>query len=418
MNCLPHVHTYGSALFRKAGNFISTSLNQCHVPLWKRNFEHVSVKTVDLEFLLTRFRSQCYSSRKSSSSTKKTSRTKKVDPEQSKVMKNEKDAFFVVRKGDVVGVFKSFADCQTQVGSSICDPPVSVYKGYSLTKETEIYLSSYGLKNACYTIRAADVKEDIFGALMPCPFQEAASSKGETSHNDATKKRPQDMLQLEYGVGLGSLGSIAVADLARKHAKLDPHAGAQITSSGHALVPLLVSLWQQSCTLEFDGASKGNPGPAGAGAVLKTNAGNVICKLREGLGIATNNAAEYRALILGLKHALRKGYTNIHVRGDSKLVCMQLQGLWKVKHEHMSELCEQAMKLKDKFLSFQINHVLRELNGEADAEANLAVKLAGEKVKSRRSWPKSLIVLAEVFWFVMEYIYKTRMRSRILSLFG
>ncbi|XP_016685562.1 uncharacterized protein [Gossypium hirsutum] len=286
------------------------------------------------------------------------------------VMENEKDAFFVVRKGDVVGVFKSFADCQTQVGSSICDPPVSVYKGYALTKETEIYLSSYGLKNARYTIRAADVKEDIFGALMPCPFQEPASSKGETSHYDATKKRPQDMLQLEYGVGLGSLGSIAVADLARKHVKLDPYAEAQITSSGH-----------QSCTLEFDGASKGNPGPAGAAAVLKTDAGNVICKLREGLGIATNNAAEYRALILGLKHALRKGYTNIHVRGDSKLVCMQLQGLWKVKHEHMSELCEQAMKLKDKFLSFQINHVLRESNGAADAEANLAVKLAEGQIQ-------------------------------------
>ncbi|KHG02743.1 hypothetical protein F383_25913 [Gossypium arboreum] len=284
-------------------------------------------------------------------------------------MENEKDAFFVVRKGDVVGVFKSFADCQTQVGSSICDPPVSVYKGYSLTKETEIYLSSYGLKNARYTIRAADVKEDIFGALMPCPFQEPASSKGETSHNDATKKRPQDMLQSEYG-GLGSLGSIAVADPVRKHFKLDPHAEAQITSSGH-----------QSCILEFDGASKGNPGPAGAAAVLKTDAGNVICKLREGLGIATNNAAEYRAIILGLKHALRKGYTNIRVRGDSKLVCMQLQGLWKVKHEHMSELYEQAMKLKDKFLSFQINHVLRELNGEADAEANLAVKLAEGQIQ-------------------------------------
>ncbi|MBA0660366.1 hypothetical protein Goklo_012389 [Gossypium klotzschianum] len=232
MNCLPHMHAYGSALFRKTGNFISTSLNQCHVPLWKRNFEHASVKTVDLEFLLTRFRAQCYSSRKSSSSTKKSSGTKKVDPEQPQVMENEKDAFFVVRKGDVVGVFKSFADCQTQVGSSICDPPVSVYKGYALTKETEIYLSSYGLKNARYTIRAADVKEDIFGALMPCPFQEPASSKGETSHYDATKKRPQDMLQLEYG-GLGSLGSIAVADLARKHVKLDQHAEAQITSSGH-----------------------------------------------------------------------------------------------------------------------------------------------------------------------------------------
>ncbi|KAG8498474.1 hypothetical protein CXB51_005030 [Gossypium anomalum] len=408
MNCLPHVRAYGSALFRKAGNFIATtSLNQCHVPLWKRSFEHACVKTVDLEFLLTRFRTQCYFSRKSNSrsSTKKASRIKKVHPEQPPVMENEKDAFFVVRKGDVVGVFKSFADCQAQVGSSICDPPVSVYKGYSLTKETEIYVSSCGLKNALYTIRAADVKEDLFGALMPCPFQEPASSKGETSHNDATKKRPQDMLQSEYG-GLGSLGSIAVADPMRKHFKLDPHAEAQITSSGHALMPVLMSLWQQSCILEFDGASKGNPGPAGAAAVLKTDAGNVICKLREGLGIATNNAAEYRAIILGLKHALRKGYTNIRVRGDSKLVCMQyyhfklrslasvlfwysynyyfleqLQGLWKVKHEHMSELYEQAIKLKDKFLSFQINHVLRELNGEADAEANLAVKLAEGQIQ-------------------------------------
>ncbi|KAK5833792.1 hypothetical protein PVK06_017651 [Gossypium arboreum] len=325
MNCPPHVQTYGSALFRKAGNFISTSLNQCHVPLWKRNFEHASVKIVDLEFLLTRFRTQCYSSRKSSSSTKKTSRTKKVDPEQPKVMENEKDAFFVVRKGDVVGVFKSFADCQTQVGSSICDPPVSVYKGYSLTKETEIYLSSYGLKNARYTIRAADVKEDIFGALMPCPFQEPASSKGETSHNDATKKRPQDMLQLEYGVGLGSLGSIAVADLARKHVKLDPHAGAQITSSGHV-------------------SRFGSDMPKSRSCVVYFHFIEVLSFQVKELSFC--------------------------------FVVEQLQGLWKVKHEHMSELCEQAMKLKDKFLSFQINHVLRELNGEADAEANLAVKLA------------------------------------------
>ncbi|PPD75176.1 hypothetical protein GOBAR_DD27900 [Gossypium barbadense] len=86
-------------------------------------------------------------------------------------------------------------------------------------------------------------------------------------------------------------------------------------------MPVLVSLWQQSCILEFDGASKGNPRPVGAAAVLKTDAGNV------GLGIVTNNAAEYRAIILGLKHALRKGYTNIHVRGDSKLVCMQEHGV-------------------------------------------------------------------------------------------
>ncbi|KAK8627360.1 hypothetical protein V6N13_134972 [Hibiscus sabdariffa] len=338
-------------------------------------FQNAVVKTVDLEFLLTRFSTRRHSSRSSNSSRKRASRTKKVDPEQP-VMENEKDAFFVVRKGDVVGVFKSFAECQAQIGSSICDPPVSVYKGSSLAKETEKYMSSRGLTNALYTIKAADVKEDLFRALIPCTFQEPASSKCETSHNDETKKRPHDMLQSEYGV-LGSLGLPAVADPMRKHVKLEPHAEVQTASSGYL-----------SCILEFDGASKGNPGPAGAAAVLKTDTGTVICKLREGLGVATNNAAEYRAVILGLKHALRKGYKNICVRGDSMIVCMQLQGLWKVKHEHMSELHAQAMELKNKFLSFQINHVLRvhlnsvkgsgkDLNGEADAEANLAVKLAG-----------------------------------------
>ncbi|XP_022734416.1 uncharacterized protein LOC111287976 isoform X2 [Durio zibethinus] len=366
MNCFSQMRAYGSAIFRKAGNFIATStLNQCHVPLWKRNFEHAGVKTVDLGFLSTRFRAQCYSSHKSNP-RKKASRTKKVDPEP--VMKNDNDAFFVVRKGDVVGVYKSFADCQAQVGSSICDPPVSVYKGYSLTKDTEEYLASCGLKNALYTIKAADVTEDLFGALIPCPFQEPASSRGEASQNDVTKKRSQDLFESDYG-GRGATGSIAVADHVRKHIKLDPHAQVQIASS------------DRSCILEFDGASKGNPGPAGAAAVLRTDAGNVICKLREALGIATCNAAEYRAIILGLKHALKKGYTSISVKGDSKLVCMQMQGLWRVKHEHLSELYEEAQKLKNNFLSFEINHVLRKLNVEADAQANLAIKLAEGQIE-------------------------------------
>ncbi|KAI5352470.1 hypothetical protein L3X38_005361 [Prunus dulcis] len=77
------------------------------------------------------------------------------------------------------------------------------------------------------------------------------------------------------------------------------------------------------CTLEFDGASKGNPGLAGAGAVLRADDGSLICELHEGLGVRTNNVAEYRALILGLKYALKKGFTKIRVKGDSKLVCMQ-----------------------------------------------------------------------------------------------
>ncbi|EPS70565.1 hypothetical protein M569_04195, partial [Genlisea aurea] len=245
-------------------------------------------------------------------------------------MKEDKEAFFVVRKGDLIGVYKSLNDCQAQVGTSICDPPVSVFKCNSMPKDTEKYLMSCGLKNALYSIRASDITEELFGALESCPVQ--VPSRGETSihKSESNKKRPQGTLWSQYG---------------------------------------------RSCTLEFDGASKGNPGQAGAGAVLRSDDGSLICRLREGLGVATCNVAEYRAFILGLKYALGKGFTNVRARGDSKLVCMQIQGLWRVKNQNISNLFNEAKKLKDSFMSFQIIHVLRDLNSEADEQANLAVKL-------------------------------------------
>ncbi|KAK3010612.1 hypothetical protein RJ639_010788, partial [Escallonia herrerae] len=116
---------------------------------------------------------------------------------------------------------------------------------------------------------------------------------------------------------------------------------------------------QCSCILEFDGASKGNPGIAGAGAVLRAVDGSLVYRLREGLGIATNNAAEYRGVILGLKYALEKGFKHIRVQGDSKLVCMQVQGLWRTKTQNMSDLCNVAKELSEKFVSFQITHIDR-----------------------------------------------------------
>jgi ribonuclease HI len=115
----------------------------------------------------------------------------------------------------------------------------------------------------------------------------------------------------------------------------------------------------ETCIIEFDGASKGNPGLSGAAAVLKTEDGSLIFKMRQGLGIATNNAAEYHGLILGLKHAIEKGYTKIKVKTDSKLVCMQMKGQWKVNHEVLSKLHKEAKQLSDKCLSFEISHVLR-----------------------------------------------------------
>ena len=82
---------------------------------------------------------------------------------------------------------------------------------------------------------------------------------------------------------------------------------------------------QDSCTIEFDGASRGNPGRAGAGAVLRAPDNTVLFRSREGLGSATNNVAEYRALNLGLETALNNGFRNVRVQGDSQLVCKQVQ---------------------------------------------------------------------------------------------
>nr|XP_043606209.1 uncharacterized protein LOC122578332 isoform X2 [Erigeron canadensis] len=286
------------------------------------------------------------------------------------MMGEEKNAFFVVRKGDLVGVYKNLSDCQAQVGSSVCDPPVSVYKGYTMPKEAEDYMASCGLKNALYSIRAADLTEEIFGNLVACPFQQPHFTLGEVSSDHLSKKRFQDVLGSQTGeaFGLTSMSS----DPARKHAKLERVASQGVTTN-------------RTCILEFDGASKGNPGQAGAGAVLRTEDGSVICRLREGLGVATNNVAEYRAFILGLRYALSKGFTSIRVLGDSKLVCMQVQGLWKVKNENISKWYEEAKRLKDKFLCFQINHVLRDLNSDADAQANLAVDLADGQVQEVNS---------------------------------
>ncbi|PRQ41215.1 putative ribonuclease H [Rosa chinensis] len=288
------------------------------------------IKSNKVDFALTRVHVQLRSNGSSSRRRKTTSCCARTN-----AMEVEKEAFYLVRKGDIVGVYRNFGDCEAQIGSSICDPPVSVYKGYSLPKDTEEHLVSFGLTNAIYTIRAEDLKQDHFGKLMLCPFHEPAASECEESVTDTSVNGSDEVPGSEY-VGF--------------------------------------------CTLEFDGASKGNPGLAGAGAVLRADDGSLICKVHEGLGIKTNNVAEYRALILGLRCALKKGFTKIRVQGDSKLVCMQVQGLWKVKNQNLSDLCEEVKELKEKFVSFEISHVLRDKNSEADAQANLAVRLSDGEV--------------------------------------
>ncbi|XP_016477176.1 uncharacterized protein LOC107798671 isoform X2 [Nicotiana tabacum] len=270
-------------------------------------------------------------------------------------MGDEKDAFYVVRKGDVIGVYKSLSDLQALLRSCVGEPVISVFKGYRLAKESEEYLASHGLKNAMYSIDSSDVRDDLFGILVPCPFRQPGSSKDKPIGKNYQEKSMQ----------LAVVPSASFSAAAQqKHAKLD-----------NFLEDPPISTYCLTCILEFDGASKGNPGLAGAGAVLRAADGSMVFRLREGLGVATNNVAEYRGVILGLKYALEKGFKHIRVQGDSKLVCMQTQGIWKCKNQNMAELCKIVKELKDQFMSFQISHIEREFNTEADAQANLAVYL-------------------------------------------
>jgi hypothetical protein len=81
------------------------------------------------------------------------------------------EPFYVVRKGNFIGIYKTLGECQAQVSNSVCDPSVTVFKGYSLRKDTEEYLAARGFRNAIYAIDAADATDELFGDLVPCPFQ-------------------------------------------------------------------------------------------------------------------------------------------------------------------------------------------------------------------------------------------------------
>lgn len=122
-----------------------------------------------------------------------------------------------------------------------------------------------------------------------------------------------------------------------------------------------------------DGASRGNPGPAGAGAVVSTPDGRVIARLGKFLGTQTNNVAEYEGVLLGLGWALEHGVTDVVLRADSLLVINQLNGEWKVKHPGLKPYHERASALLRRFAKTDLAHVRREFNEAADEMSNRAI---------------------------------------------
>jgi ribonuclease HI len=130
----------------------------------------------------------------------------------------------------------------------------------------------------------------------------------------------------------------------------------------------------RSLILHIDGAARGNPGPAGIGVVLWDEAGSIREEHLAYIGKATNNVAEYEALLFGLRKARELGYTTVKVFSDSELLVRQIRGEYRVKNARLRQFYDQAQHLVRAFEVFEIGHVRRGMNTRADLLANRAIE--------------------------------------------
>ena len=125
--------------------------------------------------------------------------------------------------------------------------------------------------------------------------------------------------------------------------------------------------------LHVDGGARGNPGPAAIGVVVSGADGEVLDEIAEPIGVATNNVAEYRAVLRGVQRASELGARELELVGDSELIARQLMGVYKVKHPAMRELHTQALAALREFDRWSIRTVPRDQNAGADALVNQAL---------------------------------------------
>jgi ribonuclease HI len=145
-----------------------------------------------------------------------------------------------------------------------------------------------------------------------------------------------------------------------------------------------VNVKNETCIVYTDGGARGNPGPAAAGGVVVGADGALIAEVSEYLGVATNNVAEYRALILTLRRALDEGCRIVDIRMDSELVVRQLEGKYRVKDAKMRPLHAAAVKLLAMFERADVRHVRRDENKLADKLVNAVLDAREESMREAR----------------------------------
>jgi ribonuclease HI len=137
----------------------------------------------------------------------------------------------------------------------------------------------------------------------------------------------------------------------------------------------------------IDGAARGNPGPAGAGAYIEAEEERPAEEHFEALGETTNNVAEYRALLLALRRAREIGADSVEILSDSLLLVQQVNGIFKIKAAHLIPLVSEAVRRAKEFRRFSIRHVRREENKQADRLANLGADASEAGFGSREEGP-------------------------------
>lgn len=126
-------------------------------------------------------------------------------------------------------------------------------------------------------------------------------------------------------------------------------------------------------TAYVDGGARGNPGPAGYGVYIVDEAGTVLAELAEGIGVATNNVAEYHGLLAALRWAVDHGVTRLRVRGDSLLLVQQMRGVYRVKNAGLLPLYREARHLSARIGDVTFEHIPREQNADADRLSNIGM---------------------------------------------
>ena len=152
-------------------------------------------------------------------------------------------------------------------------------------------------------------------------------------------------------------------------AKKPVHRGAGLFGEAPEAKPAPVPAWRAN----IDGGSRGNPGPASYGVVIRDPRGEIVARLKKYIGRTTNNVAEYYGLIAALDYGQSNSIHALRIESDSELMVKQMRGQYKVKSADLKPLFERAKKMSQTFSSFRIEHVYREQNREADALANEAM---------------------------------------------